>query len=279
LRRRIVLRSLTVLALLAIAFSIDAFWLEPASLRVQNYSIVLDGAPPSMRGLRIVIVSDLHGGSRFIDEDKIAHVVSLANAAKPDLVLLTGDYLATSLHGGAGRVPIAAVARAFKALHAPLGTYAVLGNHDIWFDADRVISAFKAAGIPVLENTARVIPTPRGPLYLVGIGDAYTRHADPARAVAQLPAGARAICFTHSPDIFPGLSPACRLTIAGHTHGGQVYLPLLGRLVVPSRYGQRYAAGLIHGNGHDLFVSTGIGTSIYPVRFLVPPEVSVLDLR
>jgi hypothetical protein len=86
------------------------------------------------------------------------------------------------------------------------------------------------------------------------------------------------LCFTHSPDVFPDLPKTCLLTIAGHTHGGQVDLPVLGRLIVPSEFGQRYAAGLVHENGRYMFVSTGIGTSIIPVRFRVPPEVSLVKI-
>ena len=86
------------------------------------------------------------------------------------------------------------------------------------------------------------------------------------------------IALTHNPDAFPEISPPVDLMIAAHTHGGQVYLPLLGRLIVPSKYGQRYAIGYIVENGRHLFVSSGLGTSIIPVRFLVPPEISMLEL-
>ncbi len=247
------------------------------------HPIVLEGpGAAALKGLRIAVIADLHGGARFIGEAKIAQVVALANDAHPDLILLAGDYVVTSPHGalkGDRHMPIAAIARLLGGLRAPLGVYAVLGNHDHWDDAPRIAAAFAAVHIEVLENAARAVPTPRGPLYLAGIGDAYTHHDAPARALAALPRGQRALCFTHSPDVFPQLPDACLLTVAGHSHGGQVDLPLLGRLVVPSKYGQRYAAGLVREGGKYLFVSTGIGTSLYPVRFRVPPEVSVLDLQ
>ena len=131
----------------------------------------------------------------------------------------------------------------------------------------------------MLENAAVTISAPRGPLHLAGIGDFWTQSSDPARALAGIPKNAAAICFTHSPDVFPLLPKTCALTVAGHTHGGQVRLPFVGRLVVPSRYGQRYAAGYVREGGKSLFVSTGIGTSIFPVRFGVPPEISLLTLQ
>lgn len=283
MRRLVAQRITNALALLfglLVALGLDALWIEPDSLTVVEHPVVLDH-PGALSSLRIAVIADLHGGARFIDEAKIAKVVALTNAARPDLILLTGDYVVTSHTGfkGTNHMPIETIVRLLRPLHAPLGVYAVLGNHDHWEDGPKIAAAFESVHIPVLDNTARAIPTPHGPLYLAGIGDDYTRHADPARALASVPAGQRALCFTHSPDVFPSLPETCLLTVAGHTHGGQVALPFIGRPIVPSRYGQRYAAGLVHEGDKFLFVATGIGTSIYPVRFRVPPEVSVIDLK
>ena len=114
-------------------------------------------------------------------------------------------------------------------------------------------------------------------LYLAGVSDFNSGPRDVRLALVNVPYFAKAICFTHSPDIIRRLPPTCALTIAGHTHGGQVRLPFIGRPIVPSRFG--YSAGLIRENGKYLFVSPGIGTSILPVRFGVPPEVSILEIR
>jgi predicted MPP superfamily phosphohydrolase len=156
----------------------------------------------------------------------------------------------------------------------------VLGNHDHGHSGaahDTVV--LTAAHIVVLQNRALRIHTAGREFYLAGIDDAASGHADPALTLGAMPHGRLALCLTHSPDVFPGLPRTCVLTIAGHTHGGQVDLPLVGRLIVPSRFGQRYAAGLVHEDGKYLFVSTGIGTDILPVRFRVPPEISILDVR
>src|SRR5207253_2925325 len=120
---------------------------------------------------------------------------------------------------------------------------------------------------------------PRDQITLVGIGDRISHGANPDMALKGV--AAPALCFTHSPDIFPRLPPTCVLTIAGHTHGGQVVLPLLGRpaLYAASRYGQSYGRGVIHEEGKTMFVTTGIGTSWLPLRFGVPPEVSLLTLE
>jgi predicted MPP superfamily phosphohydrolase len=255
-----------------------AFWLEPSSLRLTRYE--MDAPIPALRGLKVAVIADLHAGSNYIGKDKIDRVVAMTNAAHPDLILLAGDYVSGVDHvWGGPHVSVKSIALHLKPLKAPLGVHAVLGNHDNWSDPARIAAALRAVGIDVLTNARQVLATPRGPLVLVGIGDWASDAADPARALAGLAPDARALCLTHSPDVFAHLPPVCAFTIAGHTHGGQVRLPLVGRLVTGSRHGQRYVAGLVRARGRAMFVSTGIGTSILPVRFGVPPEISLLVFR
>lgn len=267
-------RVLAGVLLIALALGIDAFWWEPSRIAVVHHKITLPHGA-ALNGLRIAVITDLHAGAPYIDEAKIEKIVRLTNAEKPDLILLPGDF---GVNGVLGKRPIAieAIVARLKPLHARLGVYALLGNHDHWSDARHIAEVLENAGIPVLEN--RAVTMRDNTFVLVGIGDAFTDHALPEDALAGAPSDATVLCFTHSPDVFPRLPSTCALTIAGHTHGGQVALPLLGRLIVPSRYGQRYAAGLIIENNRALFVGTGIGTSILPVRFGVHPEISLLEL-
>jgi len=116
-------------------------------------------------------------------------------------------------------------------------------------------------------------------LWIAGLADAWTRPQDIEATLGQIPPGHTVIALTHNPDVFVNIPPSVALTLAGHTHGGQVNLPFLGRLVVPSDYGQRFAAGHIVEDGKQLFVTTGIGTSVFPVRFRVPPEIVLLTLN
>ena len=272
-------KALGAFAGAAAVFGAYGFWYEPSSLRAVEHRIALpqQNAIPD-DPLRIAVISDLHGGAPYIGEAKIDAVVAFANDAKPDLILLTGDYVTKGVLGG-WNMPIETIVTHLKALHAPLGVYAVLGNHDRWEDAARIAKAFEEAGIPVLDDRNTILKSDGQPIHLAGISDYRTGPHDVDAALAGVPKDAHAICFTHSPDAFPVLPGTCALTIAGHTHGGQVWLPLLGRIIVPSHYGQRYAVGLIQEDGKYLFVSTGIGTSILPVRFMVPPEVSILEIE
>ena len=268
----------TLIFLFGLGLGLDAFWLEPSSLRLANYDVAL-GAP-RLAGLKIAVISDLHGGAPYIGTSKIDQVVALTNIAHPDLILLTGDYVIQQVVGGHHMAAETIVAH-LKGLKAPLGVYAVMGNHDRWEDAPHITRVFEQGGIPVLENAPVQFKRGSDIVTLIGIGDHYSGGSNVKQAMAGVPKDAQAICFTHSPDVFPDLPKTCALTIAGHTHGGQVWLPILGRIAVAhqSDYGQRYAIGVIRENGKTLFVSPGIGTSGLPVRFMVPPEVSLVVVR
>src|SRR5436190_4166182 len=143
-----------------------AAWLEPSSLRVAAYTVPLSAS--ALKGMRIAVISDLHGGAPYIDTEKIDQVVAMTNAARPDLVLLTGDYVITGVLGGR-HMPIRTVVAHLKALHAPLGVYAVQGNHDRGEDPDGIALALRRAGIPDLENAHLTLP--KNAIALVGITD------------------------------------------------------------------------------------------------------------
>lgn len=254
-----------------------AFWLEPASLTVREHRVELPGWPATLSGLRVAVLSDLHVGSPFNGLDRLQQVVDETNAAKPDLILLAGDYVIQGVIGGSFVEP-AAIAPVLARLRAPLGVYAVMGNHDWWLEEpDELIAAFEANGLRLLDNDAIEIQG-AAPFWLAGLGDWWEGKPSVAAALSKVPPGATTLLFTHNPDAFPTILERVDLVIAGHTHGGQVYLPLLGRLVVPSDYGDRYAVGLIEEEGKRMFVSSGVGTSILPVRFLTPPEISILEI-
>jgi len=271
-------RTFGWLLLIGLVLSLWAFGVEPASLRVREYPLAIPGWPAGRAGMRIALLSDLHVGSPHNGMDKLDEVVRRTNAARPDLVLILGDLVIQDVVGGRF-VPPETIAPALGRLRAPLGVYAVLGNHDRWLDGRRVLAALSSAGIPVLEDRAVEISHGGPPFWLVGVSDYWTAPHDVRSALSQVTDGAPALLFTHNPDIFPRIPARVPLTLAGHTHGGQVHVPLIGRPVVPSVFGERYAIGHVVEGGRHLFVTAGVGTSILPVRFLVPPEISIVRLQ
>ena len=254
-----------------------AVLIEPGRVVAREARVPIERWPGDLDALQIAAIADVHAGAPHMTLDALGAIVATANAARPDLVVLLGDYVIHGIIGGRfiEPEPIAAV---LGRLRAPLGVFAVTGNHDWWYDGARVTAALEAAGIRVLEDAAVPIPARGRPVWLVGIGDLWTRPASIERALAAVPPHAPVIVITHNPDLFPHVPARVLLTLAGHTHGGQVDLPFLGRLIVPSRYGSRYAIGHVREDGRDLFVSPGLGTSILPVRFRVPPEISLLTV-
>jgi len=272
-------RSLALSALLSAA-SLGgwAFWLEPASLFNQDHTIDVPHWPPECDGLRVAVLADLHVGSPHNQLDKLERVIDLTLRARPDLVLIAGDLVIHGVLGGTFTPPETIAARLGR-LQAKLGVYSVLGNHDWWFDGPRVRRALEDHGIPVLDNRAERVADDRCAFWLAGIGDLWEGTPEIETTLASVPEDASVLAFTHNPDLFPAMPSRVALTIAGHTHGGQVHLPLLGRPIVPSRYGERFAIGHVVEGGRHLFVSSGLGTSILPVRFRVPPEVSVVTLQ
>lgn len=266
-------RFLLIAFCLGVFLAAWAFWWEPRRLVTREVKLELScwqGSP-----LRIAAVSDLHIGSPYTGLEKLDAVVAAVNAGRPDIVVLLGDFVVQRVAGGHFVAP-EAIASRLAALQAPDGVYAVLGNHDRWLDPARVTAALQSAGIRVIDDAAVAIPNRGGPLWVAGVSDFLTAEHDVGKALREVPPGAVVLLITHNPDVFPSVPERVCLSIAGHTHGGQVSLPFLGRPIVPSQYGGRYAAGQIDEHGKHFFVTSGVGTSILPVRFRVPPEVVFL---
>jgi predicted MPP superfamily phosphohydrolase len=253
------------------------FVIEPGLLRTTKVEVASDRLPAKMQPLRIAVISDLHVGSPWNGLERIDTVIRRINAFNPDIVLLLGDYVVHGVLFGQF-VPPETTAQRLRGLKARHGVYAVLGNHDWWLDGKRIRRVFEAAGIRVLDNEAVAVPLPGGPVWLAGIADDTTRNPDPARTLQAVPEGEPVVMFAHDPAIFPDVPRRVAITLAGHTHGGQVYLPWVGALITPGRAPRRHAYGLIHEDGKTMFVTAGLGTSIIPVRFNMPPEIALITL-
>ena len=278
LRRPWVERAVLASSVVALGLAVDAVWIEPARLVVNRRELSVPRWPAALSGLRVALLSDLHVGSPHWDLARLHELVQRTNAEQPDLILLAGDYLINDVWFGR-YVPIEPIASELAQLHAPLGVFAVLGNHDWWNDGPKTRAALEAHGVRVLDDEALRIDARGSSFCLLGLRDEYYRQRSPAQELDLALPGLPLVVLVHEPDVFAELDQRALLTLAGHTHGGQVDLPLLGRRVVPSRFGSRYAAGEVDEGGRKLFVTTGVGTSIWPVRFRVPPEIALLTLR
>ncbi len=260
--------------------------LDPWDLQVRSYRVPIAGLPEGLDGLRVVQLADLHLGPR-VPLPYLEQAVSRAAGLRPDLVVLTGDYI----HNG--RRNIDAAARLFDPLvRAQIPTVGVLGNHD-WYGGGYAMSeALARTGVVMIDNARvffdgdarRITDVPSGgTICLAGVGDLLEHTVDVDAAFDRVPEAMPRLLLAHNPDTAELSSvtrsgPRIDLMLSGHTHGGQVRLPLIGTPIVPSAFGDKYAGGLVPGPACRVLVSRGIGMSVLPIRFRVPPEIVLLTL-
>ncbi len=257
---------------------------EPRRPEVTHRTIRLKGLHPNLAGLRLVQLTDIHHGP-WLSLPYVQEVVRLTNALSPDVVLLTGDYVHQSM------AYVQPVVQELARLRPGIATLAVLGNHDWWENVALTRREFAEARIPLLDNSRRVLRPDRRlvaegkeGLAVCGIGDLWTDHQDYDRALGSLPESMPRILMSHNPDVaeeprFIHSGLRVDLMLSGHTHGGQIRLPFLGTPGIPSRYGQKYAQGLVQGPVCPVFVSRGIGVSMLPLRIGVAPEIAILEIQ
>ncbi len=236
--------------------------IRTATIRLKDWP---EGAPP----MRVLHMSDIHVAGPDMPPERLERLVGQMNALNPDLITIGGDLV--SEKRTATRLYTAAeIVAPLGGLRAPLGVIVAPGNHDHWFDMPAINRELKRRGITVLANAA----VRRGPMIIGGVDDDYSGHDDiPATfaAMDDLGAGPR-ILVTHSPDIVPDLPVPVGAILAGHTHCGQIAFPIIGALSYVSRYGDRFACGLIQDAKGPVIVGAGLGTSIMPIRFGAPPD-------
>jgi len=279
-RRRLLAAGAGLLGVAATATAAYAGAVEPMGLVVTRYALTPPRWPANHK-LFITVIADLHAGGPDMTLPHVRRVVDTAQALRSDLVVLLGDFTAWyrfRTEPVADPLWAAELAR----LKAPLGTWAILGNHDWWHHLEGVRTALAGVNIPILENDAVLLGADGRRFWLAGIGDqlAYPLGGGRYRGIDDLPGTLARVqsddpvlLLVHEPDIFPNVPDRVALTLAGHTHGGQIRLPFIWPYFVPSSYGARFAYGHVIEEGRHLIVSGGLGTSIIPARLGVPPEI------
>jgi predicted MPP superfamily phosphohydrolase len=247
--------------------------------------------------LKIAVIADIHACEPWMPAERIGAIVDLANAQKPDLTVLLGDFVGKQ-HFVTRYVPPGAWAEQLARLEAPLGVYAILGNHDWWSaamptdppdDAQSVRATLRSVRIPILENRAIRLSLRNRPFWLVGLGDQLAHRLGPhhtrgdddlGAALREIRDDAPTILLAHEPFVFPRVPDRVALTLCGHTHGGQVNFPIIGAPFTPRARGVKpYVYGVYAEGARRLVVSGGLGTSHLPVRIMRPPEVVSVTLR
>lgn len=240
---------------------------EPGWLQVESLDVAIADLPRGLDGLRIAQVSDVHFGP-YADETDGQRIVAAVAAQKPDLIAITGDFISR-------RWAAPAIA-SLTGLRAPLGVFAVLGNHDHWEGARAVADQLGRLGVRLLVNASQPL---EGRLWLAGLDDAWSGRPDLDAALRGIPAGAPRVLLAHEPDVADWIGPRrVDLQLSGHTHAGQVWIPGYGPAVLPY-LGRKYVRGRYRVGATQLYVNRGYGMIAVPVRFNCRPEITVLRLR
>lgn len=254
-----------------------ASFVEPFRLVVTAYTVKTEKWN-SNKPLKIVLLADVHAIYPWMTDAHLDDVVEKANSLDPDIVLLLGDYVAT--HPFGKQINPDDGVRSYKNLKSVCGAFAILGNHDL-HKSKGWPEALAKTGIPVLRNEARKIECAGQSFWISGLDEWWYGHADMPRTMNAITDKSPVIFMTHNPDAFVEVPQSVALTVAGHTHGGQIRFPFIGAVsaVVPSEYGSRYDRGYLIEDGKHLVVSSGLGMTGLPMRLLCPPEITVVTLE
>jgi len=275
LSRRGFLRSAAVLGIGSVTTGAATYQygrrFETGWLDVVRVEIPTDDRWAFLEGLRIVLLSDFHL-LPYTQIDFLRRAVAVAATLRPDLAVLTGDFVQQRADTIFDLAPVLA------SLEAPLGTYCVLGNHDLWRGRNTVRQGLSGSGLPVLDNQGLLLAWSGRPFYLAGVDDCWSGHPDLKAAMAGCPPDTPAVLLSHEPDPADEYArdPRIRLQLSGHSHGGQVRIPGMGSPFLPP-YGRKYDMGLYRVGDMWLYTNRGLGVSV-PIRLNCRPEVTEIVL-
>lgn len=253
------------------------FLVEPRMLKERHIRLETVRWPGHCRDLRVAVLGDFQVGAPWFKVKQLDKVVAKVNALEPDLVVLLGDYVIEGVLFGRFVHP-PEIARSLGALRARYGVYSVLGNHDWWHDGDEIWRELQAYGIRVLENESVPVDLPEGRIWIAGLADESTREPCMITTFDPVPEDEPVIALAHDPVTFFDIPERAVVTFAGHTHGGQLRLPLVGTPYSVGGTPRRMAYGLVEEEGRHLYVTSGLGTSAVPARFNMPPEIAMVTL-
>lgn len=277
------------LVVLAIFLSY-AYFIEPRRFVIVEETLTVPNWSPNLNGFRVVAIADIHTGSNYAPPERLRYVVEQANAQNADLIVLLGDYVSETkwnrdarnkTDGSDGtelKIPVAEIAENLRGFKAKYGVYAIIGNHDWYHNEEKIHAAFESVGINVLNNEVAEIDVNEEKINVWGIEDLWKNRVVPTEnSFDKIEVKRNILALTHNPDSLLTAPMGFSLMLSGHTHGGQLNWPIFGPKAVFND--PRFMDGLAVVNGKHVYVTSGVGTSVIPFRFRVPPEIAVLTLN
>lgn len=271
-------RFLKYVLYLTAAFCVWIFAVEPNLLFVRHAILRVPRWDVRLENLKIVLAGDFHFDNLYYSERAVDRIINKINEQNPDIVFFTGDYVTKK--SSLETFEINKVAAGFAKIRSKYGVYAVLGNHDYSAGARKIKKAFTGAGVRVLEDASVQIVIDGVKVNIAGVADTSSRKLNLKETFKNVPDGEPCIFLSHNPDIFDMFAPR-RFTVmfSGHTHGGQLKIPYLLDIIGRRGYKKKFERGEVRENSNVLYVTSGLGTSVVPARFLVPPEIVVIKLE
>lgn len=277
------------LVLLAALFFTYAYFIEPRQFVVIEETLEVPNWSPALSGLRVVTIADIHTGSNYAPPERIRFVVEQANAQNADLIVLLGDYVSESKWDRTARskpegtdrtelkVSVETIAESLTGLMAKYGVFAIIGNHDWYHNEQKIHRIFETVGINVLQNEITEIDINGEKVRLWGVEDLYRNRSVPTSPFEALAEKRNVIVLTHNPDSLLQAPAGFSIMFSGHSHGGQLNWPIIGPFAVFND--PRFMDGHAEVDGKHVYVTSGVGTSVLPFRFRVPPEINVVTLN
>lgn len=264
-----------------------AYFIEPRQFVVVEETLIVPNWDPALDGFRVVAISDIHAGSNYAPIERLRHVVQKANEQNPDLIVLLGDYVSESSRGRRNapegtdgtdlKIPANEIADALQGFSARYGVYAIIGNHDWYHNEQKIHRELERVGIDVLNNEVAFVPVGDRIVRLWGIEDLWKNRRVPPEPFSTLSEKRNVIAITHNPDSLLSAPTGLSIMFAGHSHGGQINFPIFGPFAPFND--PRFMDGQAVVDGKHVYVTSGVGTSVIPIRWRVPPEIAVVTLR
>ena len=285
--KRIGLAALGMAMLIGVLLAY-AYFIEPRQFVIVEETLTVPDWDRELNGLRVVAISDIHTGSNYAPLERIRFVVEKANEQNADLIVLLGDYVSESSRGRVRnpaegedgtqlKIPVNEIADALQGFKAKYGVYAVIGNHDWYHNEQRVHRELERVGINVLNNEVEEITVGDRQFRLWGIEDLWKNRLVPTGPFEQIADKRNVIAMTHNPDTLLSAPAGFSIMFAGHSHGGQINFPIFGPFAPFND--PRFMDGHAEVDGKHVYVTSGVGTSVIPFRWRVPPEIAVITLN
>lgn len=273
--------TVKIILIIGILLGFHMTFIEPFKLKVTNH-VITTPKWTHEQPIKIALLADPHMIWPWMTKNHLAKIVKKTNSLEPELILLLGDYVGDHMFGK--QLNAADAIQPLEDLYAPCGVYGVLGNHDMRKKDNHLSDwpkAMQESTVPVLNNMSVSMICNGNKIAVAGIEDWWHGSVDIDKALSNIDSGVPTIFMTHNPDVFPLVPDHVALTVAGHTHAGQVRFPFIGAIsrVIPSKYGDKYAYGHIREKDKDLFVSAGLGMTGLPLRLLNPPEIAIITVQ